>query len=89
MNIGAARRKRVERNIHAVEIAVIGATVLKVIDDLQRRAQGVGRGPGRPVFPVHIEHIAPDGHRGPGAILDEVIPIPITQFGDVLLERPQ
>ena len=37
----AGRRERIERNIDAVEIAVVLAAILQVIDDLQRRAERV------------------------------------------------
>ena len=39
--------KRIERNIDAVEIAIVLAAILQVIDDLQRRAQHVVTGPAR------------------------------------------
>ena len=45
--LGAVRRQNVLREIDAVEIAVVLAAVLQMIDDLQRRAERVIRGPGR------------------------------------------
>ena len=54
LDAGAACRQRVERHIDAIEIAVIVAAILQVIDDLQRGAQRVVGGPGGALLAVHV-----------------------------------
>ena len=46
--------KRIERHIDAIEVAVVGAAILQVIDDLQRRAQRVVGGPDRAILAMHV-----------------------------------
>src|SRR4029078_9895620 len=55
--------KAIERNVDAIELAVILAAILQVIDDLQRRAEGIIGRPGNPALPVHVEHEASNPHR--------------------------
>ena len=79
----AASGEGVERDIDAVEIAVVRRAVLNVVDDLQRRADGVGRGPSAAALAVHVEHETPDRHRGVGAVAHEVVPVAVAQLGGV------
>ena len=79
--------ERVLRNIDPIEVAVIGRTVLHMIDDLQRRAQGVVRRPRGAALAMHIEHEAPDRHRRVAAIVDQVVPVAVAQLGRVHAER--
>ena len=70
---------RVLRDVDAVEVAIVFAAVLDVIDDLQRRAQGVRRGPGGLALAVHVEHEAADRHRRVGAIVNELVPVRVAE----------
>ena len=79
-------REGIERNVDAIEIAVILAAILQVIDDLQRRAEGIIGGPGGPALPVHVEHEASDRHGGVGAIADQIVPVAVAQLGHVHAE---
>src|SRR6476659_2111199 len=54
----AALGKAIERYIDAIERAVILAAILQVIDDLQRRAEGIIGRPGNPAFTMYVEHEA-------------------------------
>ena len=83
----SGRTKAVERNVDAIEIAVILSAILQVIDDLQRRAEGIIGGPDGPAFPMHIEHEASNRHRRVGTIADQVVPVAVAQFGDIHPER--
>ena len=74
---------RIERDVDAVERAIVFSAVLQMIDDLQRRAQRVGGGPGAAVLAVDVENEAPDRHGRIGAVTDQVVPIAIAQFGGV------
>ena len=87
--VAPCRGERVEREIDAVEAAVILAAILQVVDDLQRRAQRVGGRPGRAVFAVHVEHEAADRHGRVAAIVHELVPVGVAQLGDVAAGRPR
>ena len=67
--------ERILRNIDAVDVPVIGAAILQMIDDLQRRAERVVGWPGRAALAMDIEHEAADRHRRIGAIVDQVVPV--------------
>src|SRR5208283_3243637 len=56
----AARGEGIKRDIDAVEVTVVGCAILQVVDDLQRRADGIGRGPRAAALAVHVEHETPD-----------------------------
>ena len=75
--------ERILRNIDAVDVPVIGAAILQMIDDLQRRAERVVGRPGRAALAMDIEHEAADRHRRIGAIVNQIVPIPIAALGDV------
>jgi len=84
----AMRRERVLGQIDPVEVAVVLAAVLQVIDDLQRGAERVIRRPDPAgILAVNVADEAPDGHRRIAAIVDEIVPVPIAQLGHVALER--
>ena len=85
----AACGQRIARQVDAVEIFVILGAVLQMVVDLQARAQRVRRGPGRGALAVDVEHEAPDRHRRIAAIMNDVVPILVTQLGDVHPERDQ
>ena len=82
-----AAAKRIERNIDAVEVAVVGATVLDVVVDLQGRAQRVVGRPGRARLAMDVEHEAADRHRRIAAIFDQLVPVAVAQLGHVHAER--
>ena len=79
--------ERIERDIDAVEVAVVGAAILQVVDDLQSRAERVVGRPGGAQFAVHVEDVAPDRHGRQRAIGDELVPVGVAQLGDVKAER--
>ncbi len=60
--VAPASAKRIERNVDAIELAIILAAILQVIDDLQRRAQRVVGRPGRAALAMDVEHEASDRH---------------------------
>src|SRR5262249_20596860 len=82
-DIRPMRRQDIERQVDAVEIAIILGAVLHMIEDLERRTERIGIGPRRAVLAVHIEHKAPDRHGGIAAIMHELIPIRVAALGDV------
>src|SRR5665647_580385 len=77
----------VKRNIDTVQIAVVGGAVLQVVDNLQRRADGVGREPSAMALAMHVEHETSDRHRGVGAVPHEIVPVAVAQFGGVETKR--
>ena len=81
--------ERVARQVDAVEVAKILGAVLQMVVDLQAGAQRVGGGPGRGALAVNVEHEAADRHRRVAAIVDHVVPVLVTQLGDVHPERDQ
>ena len=83
-NFSAVLRQIFERNVDPVEISIVFGAILKMIDDLQRRAQGVGRFPRRSRLAVYVENKSPDGHRRIAAVLDEFGPGVVSAFGDIL-----
>lgn len=85
-HVGAGGAEHVKRNIDPIEIAIIVAAVLQVVDDLQGRAQRVVRGPGGLAFAMHIEHEAADRHRGKAAIGDQVLEIGVAPLGYIEAE---
>src|SRR5215471_9927663 len=82
----AVEGKRVQWNIDAIKVAVVRLAILQMIDDLQRCAQRIVGRPGAAAFAGDVEHIAPNRHRRVGAVLDELLPIGVTQFGRVHAE---
>ena len=82
-------RKRIERNVDAIERAKILPAILQMIVDLQRRAQRIVRGPRDAAFAMHIEHETPDRHGRVGTIIHEIIPVAIAQLGHIHPERRQ
>ena len=87
LDAGARRRKRIERDIDAVEVAEVLAAVLQVIDDLQCGAERIVRRPGGAALAMHIEHEAADRHRRVAAIMNEIVPVRVAQLGHVHAER--
>ena len=87
LDAGACGLERIERDIDPVERPVILHAILQVIDDLQHRADIVGRGPGRAALAMHVEHEAADRHRRIAAIVDQLVPVRVAVLGDVLAER--
>ena len=85
----ALRGKHILRNINAIEIAIVGAAVLQMIDDLERRAQRVRGGPGRFALAMHVENEAPDRRRRIGAIVHEFGPIRIALLDRIHPEGAQ
>ena len=83
----AARLEHIERQIDAVEIAVVGGAVLHMIDDLQRRAERVVGWPGRAILAVHVEHEPADRHRRVAAVVHQVVEVAVAQLGDVHAKR--
>ena len=81
--LAPAARKRVERNIDAIEIAIILPAILQVIDDLQRRAKRIVGRPGRAALAMHVEHEAPDRHGRIAAIVDQIVPVAVAQLGHI------
>ena len=79
----------VERNVDAIEVAIILPAILQVIDDLQRRAQRIVGRPQRMALAVDIEHEAPDRHGRISAIADQIVPVAVAQLGHVHAERGQ
>ncbi len=75
--------KRVQRNVDAVEIAIVLAAVLQMIDDLQRRAQRIVGRPDRAALAMHVADEAADRHRRECAIADQIVPVAVAQLGDV------
>ncbi len=75
--------QRIFGNIDPVEIAVILGAILQVIDDLQRGAQGIIGGPGVPAFAMHVQHEPAHRHGRIAAIIHQIVPVAIAQFGDV------
>src|SRR3984893_5973305 len=65
----ALRSKRILRNINAVEVAIIGAAILQMINDLERGAKRVRGGPGGYALAMHVENEAPDRRRRISAIV--------------------
>ena len=82
----AVRGEKIERDIDAVEIAVVGLAILQMIDDLQRRAQRIVGRPGAAALAVHVEHEAADRHRRQRTITDQIVPVAIAQLGHIELE---
>lgn len=81
------RRERVLRQIDPVEVAVVLAAILQMIDDLQRGAERVIRRPDAAgIFAMDVADEASDGHRRIAAIVDEIVPVAITQLRHVALE---
>ena len=80
--------ERVERNIDAVEIAIIRrrspAKWLMICSAAQMR---VGGGPGAAALAVHVEHETADRHRRIGAVAHEIVPVAVAQLGGVEAER--
>jgi len=82
------RGERVMREINAIERLIILAAILKMIDHLQRRAERVIGGPcARGIFAMHIEHEATDRHRRITAVVDQLVPVLVTQLGHVASKR--
>src|SRR6478752_6768777 len=67
------------RPADARELAVILAAILQVIDDLQRRAEGIIGRPGNPALPMHVEHEASNRHGRVRAVADQIVPIAPTE----------
>jgi hypothetical protein len=86
LDSGAMPRQQVERQIDAVEIAVIGAAVLHMIDDLQRGAKRVVGGPGRARLAMHVEHEAADRHGRIAAVVHQLVEVAVAQLADVHAE---
>jgi hypothetical protein len=80
---GAMRRKRVERQIDAVQAPVILCAILEVVDDLQRGAERVRSRPDRRALPVHVEHESADRRGRKRAIIHQLRPVGVTAFFDV------
>ena len=66
---------RVLGKIDAVDLAVILAAILEVVDHLERRAKRIVGGPGRAVLAVHVQHVAADRHRRERAVMHEIRPV--------------
>jgi hypothetical protein len=77
----------IERDIDAIEIAIILGAILQVIDDLQGGAERVVGRPGGAAFAMDVEHEAADRHGGIGAVADQVVPVAVAQLGYVHAER--
>ena len=71
----AVRAKRVEGQINAIEALIVLSAILKVIDDLQRRAQSVGGRPHGRIFFMHVENETADRRRGQSAIVHQLRPV--------------
>ena len=77
----AMRGERVRRQIDAVEIAIVLRAILKVIDDLQRRAERViGRPDSSGLLAMHVADEAADRHGRIAAVIDEIVPVAIAQL---------
>ena len=87
--VGAGGGEGIERDIDPVEVAIILPAILQMIDHLQRRAEGVRGGPGRPRLAMDVEDEAADRHGREGAIIHEVVPIGIAMLGHVEAEGAQ
>ncbi len=85
----AMGRQQGERDIDAIEVAIVFAAVLQMIDDLQSRAQRVVGGPGRVLLAMHVEHEAADRHGRVAAIVHQLVPVAVAQLGDVEAEGGQ
>ena len=72
---GPVAGQDIQRQVDPVEIAIIRAAVLEVVDDLQRRADRIGSRPCRRALPVHVEDEASNRHRRKGAVRHQIIPI--------------
>ena len=83
------RCKRIARKIDAIEVAIVLAAVLKMIVDLQARAEHIRGRPGRRALAMDVEHEPPDRHRRIPAIVDHLVPVLIPQLGHIHPERGQ
>ena len=86
LDAGTVAREQVERQIDAVEIAVVGGAVLQVIDDLQRGAQRVVGGPRRARLAMHVEHETADRHGRVAAVVHQVGPVAVAPLDHVHAE---
>ena len=82
----ARRVQGVPRHIDPVDLVVVLAAVLQVVDHLQRRAQGVIGRPGRARLAVHIQHEPPDRHGRIAAIVHQLVPAGVACLGHVAAE---
>ena len=85
----AGRREIVQRDIDAVEIAVIVGAVLQMVQHLQRGAQRVRSRPSVAALAVQIEQLPADRRRRIAAILHQIVPVAVAQLDRVLAERAQ
>ena len=74
LDAGASGCERVERNINAIEVAVVLLAVLQVVDDLQNGAHVIRRRPNRAALAMHVEHETTDRHGRIAAIVDQIVP---------------
>ena len=77
------RAEDVRRQIDAIEIAIILAAILQVVDDLQRCADRIGSRPGRRALAMHVEDEAPHRHRRKGAVRDQIVPVRVAPLDRV------
>jgi hypothetical protein len=79
----------IERNVHAIELAVGAGTILQMIDNLQRRAKRIVGRPKSATLAVDVEDETSNRHGGIGAISDQVVPVVIAKLGHVHAEGGQ
>ena len=85
-HLRAVAREDVERQIDAIERAIVVAAVLQVVDDLQCGAQRVRGRPGRGALPMHIEHKTSDWHGRKLAVGHQLIPVRVAPLRGVEAE---
>src|SRR5258708_22638008 len=71
----------VKGNVDAVELTVILSAILKVIDDLQRRAERIIGGPGGTTLAGHVHHETPPRHGRIPTITHHIVPAAVTPPG--------
>ncbi len=86
-HIRSMPRHCILRDIDAVEIAIIFAAILRVIDDLQSRAKRVVRGPCRFALAMHVENVTADRRGRIRAIMHQLVEIGVARLRRVHAER--
>ncbi len=82
-------RQDVLGHVHAVELPVVAAAILKMVYYLQSRAQRIGCGPGIAALAMDIEHKASDRHCRIAAVVHELVPVAIAGLADIHAEGLQ
>ena len=87
--LGACTHQPPDRDVDAAKTLPVAAAILQMVENLQRRAEGIGRGLRGGMLLVQRQQEAADRIGGEAAVVDQLGPVGVAGFHRILAEGAQ